>query len=65
MFRRMEAPGPRSSSSSAMSPLTVQRVYAEPRTSRPSTSTQNDGDAASKTVPASMSAGAAQRVVPR
>jgi hypothetical protein len=65
MFRRTEAPGPRSSSSSAMSPLTVPRVYAKPRISRPSTSTENDGDAASNTVPASMSAGDAQRVVPR
>ena len=64
-FRRTEAPGPRSSSSSAMSPLTVPRVYAKPRMSRPSTSTGNDGDVARSTVPASMSAGDAQSVVPR
>jgi len=64
-FRRTEAPGPRSSSSSAMSPLTVLRVYAKPRISRPSTSTENDEDAASNTVPASISAGDAQSVVPR
>jgi hypothetical protein len=64
-FRRTEAPGPRSSRSSAMSPLTVPRVYAKPRTSRPSTSTGNDADVASSAVPASMRAGDAQSVVPR
>jgi hypothetical protein len=65
MFRRTEAPGPRSSSSSAMSPLTVPSVYAKPRINRASTSTENDEDAASNRVPASMSAGDAQSVVPR
>ena len=65
MFRRTEAPGPWSSSSSAMSPLTVPRVYAKPRIRRPSTSTENAEDVASNRVPASMSVGDAQSVAPR
>jgi hypothetical protein len=65
MFRRTEAPGPRSSSRSAMSPLTVPSVNAKPRINRPSTRTENDEDAARTTVPAIMSAGDAQRVAPR
>ena len=48
-----------------MSPLTVPRVVAKPRINRPRTSTENDDDAASSTVPATMSAVDTQSEVPR